>query len=374
MLSLIQEQLEIATSNKMKFIHISDIHIGMSPDTTMFWSEDRSLDIKETFANVIKKCKEEEIDFLLISGDLFNHQPLTEELDFVNNLFKTIINIPVIIIAGSSDHIKSNSLVLNYKFSDNVYYFLDKTEYSFKVNNHMVVIHGFSYYSLEDTTPIINSITPEDDSCIHILLAYGGDSSHCHFDINKLDSKNFSYIALGSRHNYEMLIENKAYYSGSIEPLDSNDIGDHGIIIGEIDESTKRAHRIRFEKLAKVSYIPINIKIYGSNTEENIAEIVMEDVMRYGLQNIFKVKIIGYRNPDIEITRDIFDEKIRIVELIDNTIPKYDFIKLSKEHPQDMIGAFIRKMTSRSDNLSEIEKRALYLGTHALIKTSDERN
>ena len=60
--------------------------------------------------------------------------------------------------------------------------------------------------------------------------------------------------------------------------------------------------------------------------------------------------------------------------MIDNTIPKYDFIKLSKEHPQDMIGAFIRKMTSRSDNLSEIEKRALYLGTHALIKTSDERN
>ena len=106
----------------------------------------------------------------------------------------------------------------------------------------------------------------------------------------------------------------------------------------------------------------------------NIFYIVKSRKYKGNRFNIFKIKISGYRNPDIEITRDIFNEKIRIVELIDNTDPKYDFIKLSKEHPQDMIGAFIRKMISHSDNLSDIEKRALYLGTHALIKTSEERN
>lgn len=58
----------------MKFIHVSDIHIGMSPDPTMFWSEDRANDIKETFSDVISRCKDEEVDLLLISGDLFNHQ------------------------------------------------------------------------------------------------------------------------------------------------------------------------------------------------------------------------------------------------------------------------------------------------------------
>ena len=140
-----------------------------------------------------------------------------------------------------------------------------------------------------------------------------------------------------------------------------------------LNQNTKRAHNIRFEKMAKASYIPINIKINGSNTEEDIAEIVMNEVLRFGLHNIFKVKISGYRNPDIEITRELFDEKIRIVDLNDNTIPKYDFIKISSEHPQDMIGAFIRKMIARNDNLSDIEKRALYLGTHALIKTSENK-
>ena len=346
----------------------------MSPDPTMFWSEDRANDIKETFANVIKKCKEEKVDFLLISGDLFNHQPLTEELEYVNDLFKTIYNTQIVIIAGSADHIKNNSPILNFNFSENVYYFLDKTEFSFKVDEKKVIIHGFSYYSLEDSTPIINSITPDDDKNIHILLAYGGDSNHSPFDVNKLDSKNFSYVALGSKHNSETLIDGKAYYAGSPEPLDANDIGEHGIIIGEINPSTRRIQNVHFEKMARASYIPINIKINGSNTEEDISEIVVKEVIKLGTQNIFKIKVNGYRNPDIEITKELFNDKIRIIELSDNTVPKYDFIKLSSEHPQDMIGAFIRRMISRNAELSDIEKRALYLGTHALIKTSENQS
>lgn len=67
------------------------------------------------------------------------------------------------VIAGSADHIKSNSPILNFKFADNVYYFLDKTDFSFQVLKKTVFVHGFSYYSLEETTPIINSITPEND-------------------------------------------------------------------------------------------------------------------------------------------------------------------------------------------------------------------
>ena len=356
----------------MKFIHVSDIHIGMSPDPTMFWSNDRANDIKETFSDIINKCKDEEADLLLISGDLFNHQPLTEELEYINNLFKSIPKTQVAIIAGSADHIKLNSPILNFNFSDNVYYFLDKTDFSFKVLNKTIIIHGFSYYSLEDTTPIINSISPDDDKNIHILLAYGGDSSHSPFDINKLANKNFSYIALGSKHNFETLIDNKAYYVGSPEPLDSHDIGEHGILIGEINESTRRVQNLRFEKMARVSYIPINIKINGSNSEEDIVEIVIREVIKRGAQNIYKIKISGLRDPDLEISREMFSQKIRISDIVDNTTPKYDFVKLSSEHPQDMIGAFIRKMTSLNIELSDIEKRALYLGTHALIKTSDK--
>ena len=134
----------------MKFIHISNVHIGLNPDPDKFWSVDRTNDIKTTFENVIKKCDEGEIDLLLISGNLFNHQPVKEELDYVNNLFKTIPNTKIVIVSGSYDYIKQSSPILNYKFSDNVYYVLNNFEDVFDLREFNVTIHALSYYSNEE--------------------------------------------------------------------------------------------------------------------------------------------------------------------------------------------------------------------------------
>ena len=356
----------------MRFIHTSDIHIGLTPDPDKFWANDRANDIKETFADIILKCKERDVDLLLISGNLFNHQPLTEELDFVNNYFKTIPNTKVFIVAGPSDHIKPNSIILNYKFSDNVTYFLNNLDYKFHINNSNVVIHGFSYFSPEESKPIVDSINPENDKSIHLLIFSGGDTTHIPFDINNIEKKNYTYVALGIRHNFEEVIEKKAYYSGSPEPIEQNDLGEHGIIYGEINESTRRITKLEFIKMAKSSYIPIKIKVNSKTTEDDLVGLVTREVIKLGNNNMFKIYISGMRNPDIEFSEDMFNKKIHIVSFTDSSNPKYDFIKLSSEHPQDMIGAFIRKMTMINSEPSEIEKKALYYGTHALLKSQEK--
>ena len=355
----------------MKFIHTSNIQIGMSPDPDKFWSEARAKDIKETFSNVISECKEEGIDLLLISGNLFNHQATSIELDFVNDLFKSIPETHVLIVAGSNDHIKSNSPILNYKFSNNVHYFLNNTIDSYSIDSKNVVVHGLSYYSLEDPSSIINSASSDFDDQAHILMFFGGDSRHLPFDINKLDEKGFSYVALGLKHNYQEVIKNKMYYPGAPEPLDQNDEGDHGIIIGEIDDKTHELINVSFKKLAKASYIPIVAKVNSKTSEADVVTLVTKEVMRLGDNNIYKVIIEGMRDPDIEFYDNMFSKKIKIASFEDLSNPKYDFIKLSSEHPQDMIGAFIRKMTFSSDNPSDIEKNALYFGTHALLKSTE---
>ena len=358
----------------MKFIHISDINIGITPDPNKFWANDRANDIKETFTDIIKKCSEENIDFLFISGNLFNHQPVTDELDYINELFNTIPNTHIIIVSGANDYIKQSSPILNYKFSENIHYFLNNTSEDVLIKGTNVIIHGFSYFSLEEMHPIANSIVPENDKNIHILIFYGGDSRHVPFDLNKINEKNFTYVALGSRHNFETLVENKIYYPGSPEPLSQNDVGEHGIIYGEINEKTKRVTKIEFIKMAKASYIPIKIKINGSTNEDEIVELVTREVIKLGGNNIYKIVLTGMRNPDIEFTLDMFNKKIRIISFTDLSEPKYDFIKLSSEHPQDMIGAFIRKMTMINNEPSEIEKKALYYGTHALIKSIEKED
>ena len=64
----------------MKFVHIADVHWGMSPDSDKPWSKERSQDIKDTFAKAVAQAGQLEADCLFISGDLFHRQPLARDL------------------------------------------------------------------------------------------------------------------------------------------------------------------------------------------------------------------------------------------------------------------------------------------------------
>lgn len=64
--------------------------------------------------------------------------------------------------------------------------------------------------------------------------------------------------------------------------------------------------------------------------------------------------------------------KYRVVEVLDETEPQYDFAALFAEHPGDMIGFYIQ--TLQKPEMSPVEKKALYYGINALLRTTDERS
>ena len=51
----------------MRFIHTSDIRIGVSPDTNYEWGEKRKAEIEEALDNILNVCNEKDIDLLLIA-------------------------------------------------------------------------------------------------------------------------------------------------------------------------------------------------------------------------------------------------------------------------------------------------------------------
>lgn len=357
----------------MRFIHVSDVHLGNIPDSDKPWGKDRAYDIKDTFENVINKCKKESIDLLLISGDLFHRQPLTSDLNEVNDLFSSIPNTKIAIIAGNKDYIRPNSSILNFKFAKNVHYFLSDLPEEYYIEDQNIVIHGFSYTSPECLTPTANSIEIKNDDMTHILLAHGGDASHLPIDFNLLASKNFTYVALGHVHKHEELLDGHIVYAGSLEPQGPTEVKEHGIYIGEINPMTKRLENLRFEPMAKCSYIPLSVTIKESIGEDAIITSIRNEIQKRGANNIYKLTIGGYRDPDLELNFDILNKNFRIIEAIDESEPKYNFISLSKEHPSDMIGTYIRNFQDKGlEDMSYIEKKALFYGINALLKTKDK--
>ena len=94
----------------MKFAHLADCHIGS-------WRDPKLKDTSTiAFQKAADKCIGENVDFILISGDLFNTSiPRLDNLkDAVNSLNKLKEkNIPVYIIPGSHDYSPSGKTMLD---------------------------------------------------------------------------------------------------------------------------------------------------------------------------------------------------------------------------------------------------------------------
>ncbi len=94
----------------MKFAHLADCHIGS-------WRDPKLKDISTiAFNKAIDKCIEENVDFILISGDLFNTSlPRIDNLKTVVSIFKQLKekDISVYIIPGSHDYSPSGKTMLD---------------------------------------------------------------------------------------------------------------------------------------------------------------------------------------------------------------------------------------------------------------------
>ncbi len=74
----------------IRFIHLSDVHLGAVPDRGCPWSHEREEEIWETFRRVIVGIRKNPVDLLFIAGDLFHRQPLLRELREVDDLFASV--------------------------------------------------------------------------------------------------------------------------------------------------------------------------------------------------------------------------------------------------------------------------------------------
>lgn len=356
----------------MKFIHTADIHWGMAPDNDKPWSRTRAQAIKDTFAQVITLAKQRDVDCLFIAGDLFHRQPLLRDLKELNYLFSTIPSVRVVIIAGNHDRIRPNSAILSFTWCSNVTWLMGEELSSVYLEELNLEVHGFSYHTAELTEPRLSQVRAPLSSHIHVLLAHGGDAAHLPLDKPLLSQAGFSYVALGHIHKPEIAPDYSYAYPGSLEPLDKTETGQHGIILGEISPATRRVSSLEFIPMAQAQYIPLIVHVTPATTNAELADRIMEAVRQRGEQHIYRFRIRGKRDPDITFDTESLERRAQVIEVVDESEPQYDFSQLFAEHPSDMIGFYIRAL--QKEDMSPVEKKALFYGIDALLCTKDERS
>lgn len=347
----------------MRFIHLADVHLGAAPDAGSPWCEQRENEIWETFQKVIQDVREKQVDLLLICGDLFHRQPLKKELRDVNYLFTTIPNTKVALIAGNHDYLKEDSYYKTFPWSENVICLFGETYDAVYIKELNAYVYGLSYYSQEIDKPYYDHAQPLAKDACHILLAHGGDAHHIPIHMNCLRQSGFDYIALGHIHKPQIIQENAIAYSGSLEPLDHTETGQHGYILGEYIDGQVQ---ISFCPCAKRQYISLEVETDSETTQLSLEDTIRQGVQEHGTDNIYSITLVGLRDGDTSFYPERLRQLGNILEVSDLTEPDYDFQKLKEQYRGTLIGEFIDYFPAER---TPLETKALYYGIQALLQS-----
>lgn len=365
----------------MEFIHMGDVHLGYIPDEGQSWSDLRIREIYITFEKTIESIASMGVDFLFITGDLFDHIPTTKELVWLDNLFLFLNNVNIIIINGERDYIgreapiekfefKSRTFLLSgvqlskeraelyhVKQDQNANAFMD----SLYFKDFNVRVYGTCYYSNYNRRHTLDGVRPIRNDCINILLAHGGDDMNTPIDFDELKISGFNYVALGHIHNYKDLCDGRIAYCGSLEPLQANETGQHGYIKGYLDNDSVK---IKFVGASLRQYINIDYEIDDTTINQDIINAISRYIKNYGNENLFTINLVRKPQCRCEFNIEELREKYNIVDIVGQT--PYD-ITYDKVIVYNLNNKFGHDLKSLSEDAS-IDSSAVRYLIKAVVK------
>jgi len=257
----------------MKFVHIADMHFD-SPFIALAdkgnLGEQRRIEQRKILKKVIEYIKENEIEFLFISGDLYEHQHIRKStIEYINNLFKQIENTKIFISPGNHDPYLKKSYYTTFNWNKNVHIFKPEIE---KIELEKIDIYGYGFDDFYCSNSNIENLQIENSEKINILVIHGTldgsnaeDMQYNSMSTTMLKQKGFNYIALGHIHKNNFEKSTNIIYPGSTISLGFDELGDHGMVVGEINS---QGNKLEFIKLDESEFIEQEINCTEINSIE----------------------------------------------------------------------------------------------------------
>lgn len=229
----------------MRFIHTADLHLDSPFEGLKKIPNDLAKKLynasMEAFDEIVKDAVEQQVDFMLIAGDLFdNPHPSVAAQLFLQKEFVKLqqAKIPVYLCLGNHDFLDLKKTALVYP--KNVYVFPNQAATKrFFVDGQSVSLTSFSY-GKQWTKGQTDFFPLKSSERWHIGMLHGELSSnyeearYAPFSLSQLKSKNYDYWALGHIHKREVLSNDPLIiYPGNIQGKNIKESGIKGYYLVE---------------------------------------------------------------------------------------------------------------------------------------------
>jgi len=363
------------SSGILKFIHTADLHLGSKFCGISGMNQDLAKKLSKAtftaFDNIVSHCIDNKVDFLLISGDIYDSadRRIYEQLEFRRRLAKlSEHNISVYLAFGNHDPLSGWSAKIDWPSNVNIMSGSNPECLFYESGGEKrAAIVGMSYKQ-SNTTVNLTKYYPEKDNSwpftigmLHCNL--GTDTGHDPYSpcsVKDLTDKNYDYWALGHIHKPQIIQKSgpAIVYPGNPQGRDMGESGVRGCYI--VTVSNSGITQTEFIETAEIKWEKVSVNVSKIPDENNLIkeiENVIQKIRRNsGDKPTFLRLTLTGRSPvhsllsgdgvTDDIIRHFRDEEddnsnfVYLEKIIDNTEPEIDLGKVAER--EDIVGDIVQ--------------------------------
>ena len=347
----------------IRLLHTADVHLGAKFLSLGNKGTAQREQIKATFKKLISEAIAEDVDTVLIAGDLFdtNQQPQAN-IDLVFEQFGLLAanNIPICLIPGTHDCFDSGSIYRKVDFQErcpNLTLFVNEG-WNYKEFSALgLTVYGKPNFSNRSYNSPLEGLRRSTQGQYHIAMAHGSlsipgviaEDDHV-FTSNQIQNSQMQYVALGHWHRPYACSDKGviAWYSGSPEiiSIDQRQLGSILIVTifdsGEVKVEPRQigvrcCDQPEIDLSDMESLLDLKNKITEGANPNLIRRVILKGLRNEDMrpspeelevelsESFFHLGIADQSHPKIsELSEDAYEDQLIVAK----------FIKLLKEHIQ----------------------------------------
>ena len=331
---------------QIKFLHCGDIHLdtpisGIPEDKII----ERKRELRATFLRMMGYIRDREIDYVLISGDLFDNEYVTNSVaELLIREFGSCPDTKFIIAPGRHDCYNGNSVYSSGRLPENCYVFNSETLSRFDFDEDKVTIYGWAFTEKNYPVNPLLEKRVDDVSKINIVCGYADLDGEGNFDtcpVSTEDLKRFGadYYAFGSRHagTEFMNLEASMYaYAGSLECMGFSEPGIGGTkFISVRYNSGELSIDAKHMLFGHLEFKTETIDITGVDTANEIIARISQLIGErgYNYETALRIILEGYIDPRFSVSKNLDSEAFGLYhfEIVDKTLPLFGTEALKRD-------------------------------------------
>ncbi|MGM0424035.1 MAG: metallophosphoesterase family protein [Thermodesulfobacteriota bacterium] len=277
--------------SSFRFVHAADLHLdapfqGLSQVSSELGQRLRQATF-QALDNLIQLCVQQQADFLLISGDVYNQEDrsLRAQLRFreaLANLSQQ--GISVYLVHGNHDPVGSTAQALTWP--ENVHVFSSweaETQAFIRDGSTQALIHGASHTRSQETRNLARNFkrAPQDVFQIGLLHCNlernTGHAPYAPCSLQDLAKADLDYWALGHVHSGGIFAKHPyVVYPGNIQGLNILEQGPRGCYV--LDVHSDFQLQTEFHPLDVLRWAEIRVDIQNRPSLDRLEEAIFQDI------------------------------------------------------------------------------------------------